>query len=86
MGLCLDGPPPHPLRGDNNLRLGLKVIVLLLCPRSPGLGPRSLRGYLIVDSLVSVTMSVTPLSHERLICYGYHPAPPGRGGFELRSR
>ena len=52
MGLCLDGPPPHPLGGDNNLRLGLKVIVPLLCPRSPGLGPRPLRGYLIVDSLV----------------------------------
>jgi hypothetical protein len=36
----------------NNLRLGQKVIVPLLCPRSPGLGSRSLRASLIADSLV----------------------------------
>jgi hypothetical protein len=39
--------------GENTQRLGLKVTFPLLCPQSPGLGPRSLLGYLIVDSLVS---------------------------------
>jgi hypothetical protein len=32
-------------------RQGLKTTFALLCPRSPGLTPRSLFGYSIVDSL-----------------------------------
>ena len=32
MVLCLDGPPPRPLRGDNNLHLGLKNNLLRPMP------------------------------------------------------
>ena len=53
IGLCLLGHHPLLSMGENIQRLGLKVTFPLLCPRSPGLGPRSLLGYLIiVDSLV----------------------------------
>jgi hypothetical protein len=53
LGLCLVGPRPFLSMGENIQRLGLKVTFPLLCPRSPELGPRSLLGYLIVDSLVA---------------------------------
>ncbi|HEY7554841.1 MAG TPA: hypothetical protein VIH18_08530, partial [Candidatus Binatia bacterium] len=44
----------HPVLsiGGNARRQGLKTTFALLCPRSPGLTPRSLFGYSIVDSLI----------------------------------
>jgi hypothetical protein len=56
MGLYLVDHRPFLSMGENTQRLGLKVTFPLLCPRSPGLGPRSLLGYLIVDCLVSLLM------------------------------
>jgi hypothetical protein len=50
-------PRGEPFRsrsiGGNARRQGLKTTFALLCPRSPGLTPRSLFGYSIVDSLIS---------------------------------
>ncbi|HEY7560459.1 MAG TPA: hypothetical protein VIH18_37265, partial [Candidatus Binatia bacterium] len=45
----------HPVLsiGGNARRQGLKTTFALLCPRSPGLTPRSLFGYSIVDSLIT---------------------------------
>jgi hypothetical protein len=48
--LCLAGH--HPVL-SNARRQGLKTTFALLCPRSPGLSPRSLFGYSIVDSLIT---------------------------------
>jgi hypothetical protein len=52
MVLCLAGHHPVLSIGGNACRQGLKTTFALLCPRSPGLIPRSLFGYLIVDSLI----------------------------------
>jgi hypothetical protein len=52
MVLCLAGHHPVLSIGGNARRQGLKTTFALLCPRSPGLTPRSLFGYLIVDSLI----------------------------------
>jgi hypothetical protein len=38
--------------GGNAERRALKINFVLLCPRSPGLTPRSLLDYLLVDSLI----------------------------------
>jgi hypothetical protein len=54
MVLCLAGHHPVLSIGGNARRQGLKTTFALLCPRSPGLTPRSLLGYLIVDSLITV--------------------------------
>jgi hypothetical protein len=53
MVLCLAGHHPVPSIGGNARRQGLKTTFALLCPRSPGLTPRSLFGYSIVDSLIN---------------------------------
>src|SRR5512145_3212733 len=47
---------PHPVLsiGGNARWQGLKTSFALLCPRSPGLTPRSLFGYSIVDSLINI--------------------------------
>jgi hypothetical protein len=52
MVLCLAGHHPVLSIGGNARRQGLKTTFALLCPRSPGLTPRSLFG-LIVDSLIA---------------------------------
>jgi hypothetical protein len=52
MVLCLAGHHPVLSIGGNARRQGLKTTSALLCPRSPGLTPRSLFGYSIVDSLI----------------------------------
>jgi hypothetical protein len=52
MVLCLVGHHPVLSIGGNARRQGLKTTFALLCPRSPGLTPRSLFGYSIVDSLI----------------------------------
>jgi hypothetical protein len=52
MVLCLAGHHPVLSIGGNARRQGLKTTFALLCPRSPGLTPRSLFGYSIVDSLI----------------------------------
>jgi hypothetical protein len=53
MVLCLAGHHPVLSIGGNARRQGLKTTFALLCPRSPGLTPRSLFGYSIVDSLIN---------------------------------
>src|SRR5512145_446421 len=53
MVLCLTGHHPVLSIGGNARRQGLKTTSALLCPRSPGLAPRSLFGYSIVDSLIN---------------------------------
>jgi len=53
MGLCLVGHHPVLSTGKNPQRLGLIRPLALLCPRSPGLDPRSRHSYLIMDSLVT---------------------------------
>jgi hypothetical protein len=53
MVFCLTGHHPVLSIGKNARRQGLKTTFALLCPRSPGLTPRSLFGYSIVDSLIS---------------------------------
>jgi hypothetical protein len=53
MVLCLAGHHPVLSIGGNARRQSLKTTFALLCPRSPGLTPRSLFGYLIVDSLIT---------------------------------
>jgi hypothetical protein len=55
MVLCLAGHHPVVSIGGNARRQGLKTTFALLCPRSPGLTPRSLFGYSIVDSLIIVS-------------------------------
>ncbi len=52
MGLWLVGHHPILSKGDNPKRLGLKRPFALLCPRSPGLVPRSHLSCLLMDSLV----------------------------------
>src|SRR5512145_2890822 len=54
MVLCLAGHHPVLSIGGNARRQGLKTTFALLCPRSPGLTPRSLFGYLIVDSTITI--------------------------------
>jgi hypothetical protein len=61
MVLCLAGRHPVLSIGGNGRRQGLKTTFALLCPRSPGLTPRSLFGYLIVDSLISLLPIVLSL-------------------------
>jgi hypothetical protein len=63
MVLCLAGHHPVLSIGGNARRQGLKTTFALLCPRSPGLTPRSLFGYSIVDSLIVL---VRP--HPRNFC------------------
>jgi hypothetical protein len=67
MVLCLAGHHPILSIGGNARRQGLKTTFALLCPRSPGLTPRSLFGYLIVDSLItqknSFHLRVAPTIH-----------------------
>jgi hypothetical protein len=53
MGLCLVGHHPNLSEGENPNGLGLKRAFTLLCPRSPGLAPRSHLSYLFMDSLVN---------------------------------
>jgi hypothetical protein len=53
MVLCLAGHHPVLSIGGNARRQGLKTTFALLCPRSPGLTPRSVFGYSIVDSLIT---------------------------------
>jgi hypothetical protein len=52
MVLCLAGYHPVLSIGGNARRQGLKTTFALLCPRSPGLTPRSLFEYSIMDSLI----------------------------------
>jgi hypothetical protein len=52
MVLCLAGYHSVLSIGGNARRQGLKTTFAFLCPRSPGLTPRSLFGYSIVDSLI----------------------------------
>jgi hypothetical protein len=54
MVLCHAGHHPVLSIGGNARRQGLKTTFALRCPRSPGLTPRSLFGYSIVDSFISV--------------------------------
>jgi hypothetical protein len=53
MVLSLTGHHPALSIGGNARRQGLKTTFALLYPRSPGLSPRSLFGYSIVDSLIT---------------------------------
>jgi hypothetical protein len=64
MVLCLAGHHPVLSIGGNARRQGLKTTSALLCARSPGLTPRSLFGYSIVDSLI-----IRPLDPQ-------YPSPP----------
>jgi hypothetical protein len=51
IAVCLAGH--HPVLSiGGNARQGLKTTFAFLCPRSPGLTPRSLFGYSIVDALI----------------------------------
>jgi hypothetical protein len=60
MVLCLAGHHPVLSIGGNARRQGLKTTFALLCPRSPGLTPRSLFGYSIVDSLIIALHNIPP--------------------------
>jgi hypothetical protein len=64
MVLCLAGHHPVLSIGGNARRQGLKTTFALLCPRSPGLTPRSLFGYSIVDS--SIIQKIGTLSRNLL--------------------
>jgi hypothetical protein len=59
MVLCLAGHHPVLSIGGNARRQGLKTTFALLCPRSPGLTPRSLFGYSIVDSLINLPSALS---------------------------
>jgi len=50
MVFCLAGHHAILSMGGNAQRRGLKTSFVLLCPRSPGLTPRSLLGYLFLNS------------------------------------
>src|SRR5512134_99565 len=65
MVLCLAGHHPVLSIGGNARRQGLKTTFALLCPRSPGLTPRSLFGYAIVDSLIRFPLSSGPPPAEK---------------------
>jgi hypothetical protein len=65
MVLCLAGHHPVLSIGGNARRQGLKTTFALLCPRSPGLTPRSLFGYSIVDSLITIEVLKTCYTDAR---------------------
>ncbi len=52
MGLCLVGRHPIHSEGGYSHGLGQNATFAFLCPCSSGLAPRSLDGYLLMNSLV----------------------------------
>ena len=53
MGLCLVGHHPVRSKGGDSRRPGQNATSTFMCPRSPGLTPRSPDGYLLMNSLVN---------------------------------
>src|SRR5512134_3240704 len=70
MVVCLAGHHTVLSIGGNARRQGLKTTFALLCPRSPGLTPRSLFGYSIVDSLITLRRSTA----ARCLLKGRNPS------------
>jgi hypothetical protein len=62
MGLCLVGRHPIHSEGGYSHGLGQNATSAFLCPRSSGLAPRLLDGYLLMNSLVIEVLASEEIS------------------------